>query len=68
MVKSIELTQEEIKIIYGACISYGNELANVMAKVLISDDISSRLNAKAQESYNLAAKITDYMEADIDWF
>lgn len=67
MTKTIELTQEEIKIIYGACISYGNELANVMAKVFITDDISSRLNAKAQESYNLATKITNYLEADTDW-
>lgn len=67
MTKAIELTQEEIKIIYGACISYGNELSNVMAKVFITDDISNRLNAKAGESYNLASKIAGFLDDPTDW-
>lgn len=63
MDKEINFTQEEIQLLYAACMSYGNKLAEI--KKSIPDEgknVLDKLSDRAKDSWNLARKITEYME------
>lgn len=63
MNKTLEFTQEELQLLYAACMSYGDKLAEI--KKSIPDegkDILDNLADRAKGSWNLARKITEYME------
>ena len=63
MDKTLEFTQEELQLIYAACMSYGDKLAEI--KKSIPDEgktVLDNLADRAKESWNLARKITEYME------
>lgn len=63
MDKTLEFTQEELQLIYAACMSYGDKL--VAIKKSIPDEgkiVLDNLADRAKESWNLARKITEYME------
>ena len=59
----IDFTQEELQLLYTACMSYGDKLSQVLKCIpneggVVLDNLSDR----AKESWNLARKITEYME------
>lgn len=56
----INFTQEELQMLYTACMSYGNKLSQVIKSIPNED--TDRLSDRAKESWNLARKITEYME------
>ena len=64
MDKQINLSQKEIQLIYTACMSYGNKLSEITRS--IPNEETGNLTKKANESYDLASKITAYMEYEED--
>lgn len=49
--------------LYAACMSYGDKLAEVMKNIPNEGEIVlGRLSGRAKGSWNLAKKITGYME------
>lgn len=63
MNNNINFTQEELQLLYAACMSYGEKLSKVLKSVPNEGEIIlDRLSDRAKESWNLARKITKYME------
>lgn len=60
MENRMEFTQEELQLLYAACMSYGNKLSEIIKS--IPNEETDRLSDKAKDSWNLARKITEYME------
>lgn len=63
MDSGINFTQEELQLLYAACMSYGDKLSEI--KKSIPDEVENILNNladRAKDSWNLARKITGYME------
>lgn len=59
----INFTQEELQLLYAACMSYGDKLSEVLKSIPNEREIVlDRLSDRAKESWNLARKITEYME------
>ena len=63
MDKTLEFTQEELQLIYAACMNYGDKLAEIKKSIpnegeIVLDNLADR----AKESWNLAREITEYME------
>jgi len=63
MNNKMEFTQEELQLLYAACMSYGDKLSQILKSIpneggVILDSLSDR----AKASWNLARKITEYME------
>lgn len=56
----IEFTQEELQLLYAACMSYGDKLSEIIKS--IPNEETDRLSDRAKDSWNLARKITEYME------
>ena len=59
----INFTEEELQLLYAACMSYGNKLSKI--KKSIPDEGENILNIladRAKQSWNLARKITEHME------
>lgn len=63
MQKTINFTQEELQLIYAACMSYGDKLAETKKSIPNEAEIVLDILAdRAKGSWNLARKITEYME------
>lgn len=62
MDKKINLTQEELQLIYAACMMYGNELAYISKTSSPTGSMSKSLKARAEEFWNLGKKIKLYVE------
>ena len=60
MDKRINLTQEELQLLYAACMSYGDKLSEIIKS--IPNEETDKLSDRAKDSWNLARKITGYME------
>lgn len=59
----INFTQEELKLLYAACMSYGDKLSQILKSISNEGEIVlDRLSNRAKDSWNLARKITEYME------
>lgn len=59
----IEFTQEELQLLYTACMNYGDKLVEIKKSIPNEGDmILDGLADRAKESWNLARKITEYME------
>lgn len=56
----IQFTQEELELLYTACMSYGDKLSEIIK--IIPNEETDRLSDRAKDSWNLARKITEYME------
>lgn len=56
-------TQEELQLLYAACMSYGDKLSQILKSIPNEREIVlDKLSDRAKESWNLARKITEYME------
>lgn len=59
----INFTQEELQLLYAACMSYGDKLSGIIKSIPNEgESIVNRLSDRAKDSWNLAVKITKYME------
>lgn len=64
----INFTQEELQLLYAACISYGNKLSEIVKSIPNESFAINGLGhmhglaGRAEDSYNLARRITEYME------
>lgn len=58
-----EFTQEELRLLYAACMSYGNKLSGIIKSIPSEEEnIVNGLSDRAKDSWNLAIKITEYIE------
>lgn len=63
-IKEINFTQNELQLLYAACMSYGNKLADIVKSIPNEVEITGGLSDRAKDSWSLARKITEYMEED----
>ena len=68
MDKGMNFTQEELQLLYAACMSYGNKLSEIV-KSIPNEAFAINglghmhgLSDRAKDSWNLARKITEYLE------
>lgn len=63
MNNKIEFNQEELQLLYVTCMSYGDKLSQILKSIPNEGEIVlNRLSDRAKDSWNLARKITEYME------
>lgn len=62
MNNKIELTEEELQMIYAGLIMYGNNLMDKCNDISCEDNIVDLLSIRSKQYYRLARKITDYMK------
>lgn len=55
-------SRNELNLMYAACMAYGNKLFAVVKEIPNEPQIADLLSKKAKESWNMAVKITDYLE------
>lgn len=59
----ISFSQEELQLLYAACMSYGDKLSQILKSIPNEGEtVLDKLSDKAKDSWNLARKITEYME------
>lgn len=59
----INFTQEELQLLYTACMSYGDKLSQILKSIPNEEEIVlNKLSDRVKDSWNLARKITEYME------
>ena len=58
----IPLTQNEIHMLYAACMSYGDKLSGIIKS--IPNEETDTLSDRAKEFWGLAIKINEYMDSD----
>ena len=56
----ISFTQEDLQLLYAACMSYGDKISEIIKS--IPNEETDKLADRAKESWNLARKITEYMD------
>ncbi len=61
MHNGIAFTQEELQLLYAACMSYGDKLSEII-KSIPNERSADGLADRAESSWNLARKITESME------
>ena len=57
-------SQEDIQLLYHACLSYGDGLVEINEKVHGCSDVTKQLDVRAKEAYNMAARLALRMEED----
>lgn len=63
MDNKIRFTQEELQLLYATCMSYGDKLSGIIKSIPNEGEtIVNGLSDRAKDSWNLARKITGYME------
>lgn len=63
MENKLEFTQEELQLLYAACMNYGDKMSHILKSIPNEgENIIDRLSDRAKDSWNLARKITEYME------
>lgn len=63
MDNKINFTQEELQLLYAACMSYGDKLSGIIKSIPNEEEnIVNGLSNRAKDSLSLARKITEYME------
>ena len=55
-------SRNELNLMYAACMAYGNKLFEMAREIPNEPKIVDLLSKKAKESWNMAVKITDYLE------
>lgn len=55
-------SRNELNLMYAACMAYGNKLFEMVKEIPNEPQIADLLSKKAKESWNMAVKITDYLE------
>lgn len=55
-------SQEDIQLLYDACMSYGDSLVEVNKKVHGCSDVAKQLDLRAKEAYSMASRLAHRME------
>ena len=55
-------SRNELNLMYAACMAYGNKLFEMAREIPNEPKIVDVLSKKAKESWNMAVKITDYLD------
>lgn len=55
-------SRNELNLMYAACMAYGNKLFEMVREIPNEPKIVDVLSKKAKESWNMAVKITDYLD------
>lgn len=58
----LNFTKEEQQLIHAACLSYGDKLSDIVKSIPNED--TDRLSDRANESWSLARKISEYMQEE----
>ena len=58
----MKFTENELNLLYAACMSYGNRLAETAREFPNEDNILNASADRAKESYNLARKVITLIE------
>ncbi len=61
MDNTINFTQEDLQLIYAACMSYGDKLSEII-KSIPNERSADGLADRAKSSWSLARKVAEYME------
>lgn len=63
MDQKIHFTQEELQMLYAACMAYGGRLSEIIKSIPNEEDfIREEMSKKVRGHYKLARKITEYIE------
>jgi hypothetical protein len=54
--------EEDLEMIYAACIAYGNKLSDMAKNVPDEKELSEKLGARASDYYALATRVTEYLK------
>lgn len=54
--RKITLTEEELQLIYAACMSYGDKLSGIIKSISNESSVIDELADKAKKSWELARK------------
>lgn len=58
----MKFTENELNLLYAACMSYANSLTGIRGKIPNEDKIVDMIADRAKESYDLARKIATLIE------
>lgn len=62
MDNKIIFTQEELQLLYAACMSYGAKLSDIIKSIPNEIETTNGLSDRAKDSWNLARKIAEQIE------
>lgn len=63
MDNKMEFTQGGLQLLYAACMSYGDKLSQILKSIPNEGEmILDKLSDRTKDSWNIARKITKYME------
>ena len=60
-VRFTPFSRNELDLMYAACMAYGNKLSEIAKEIPIELKIADLLSKKTKESWNMAIKITNYL-------
>ena len=60
-VRFTPFSRNELDLMYAACMAYGNKLSEIAKEIPIEHKIVDLLSKKTKESWNMAIKITNYL-------
>ena len=61
-VRFTPFSRNELDLMYAACMAYGNKLSEIAKEIPNEPQIADLLSKKAKESWNMAIKITNYLD------
>ena len=61
-VRFTPFSRNELDLMYAACMAYGNKLFEMAREIPNEPQIADLLSKKAKESWNMAIKITNYLD------
>ena len=61
-VRFTPFSRNELDLMYEACMAYGNKLFEMAREIPNEPQIADLLSKKAKESWNMAIKITNYLD------
>lgn len=63
MDNKMKFSQEELQLLYAACMSYGDKLSQILKSIPNEgENVLDKLSDREKESWNLARKIAKYMK------
>ena len=61
--REISFTHKELQLLYAACMNYGDKMSGIIKSISNEEEnVIDRLSDRTKDSWNLARKITEYME------
>ena len=61
-VRFTPFSRHELDLMYAACMTYGNKVSEIAKEIPNEPKVADLLSKKAKESWNMAIKITNYLD------